>query len=791
MIRIVTDGQDLVLNHSTTMTVELNNAIFVSPDVEGDISFTFTLPAEGNRRPLGFPDKPQCEAPHEVPCSVYCNGNFNWNGKLIIQKASKDTISVAIIINPYPGGYGKRQLEENEDTEIVISKSLSVHSVAWKKFLAASINKPDVKFAPFFNGEGYGSDNEDWGFWHGQSRRKVVNELFFDSSGNMIESESLPFSQAHNKTFDVSENGESGQEAQEYTSYTEKNQLAFCPQIRIARILEILCRNAGYYFINHLGEDLNSTFLQSQKSLDGTAAQFEQGNPVIRGDSGETTLPNNMGYPVRGVYMMPVDTYSEEHIIEGKTNLPVSGWWNFTVNLDCIVQREPGFWYADWEEYVRVSVCLVNGNRTYEELTTGEDVIQEWDFKLSEVKVSRKKGKCRAKMAMTQKLHLESENATGLRFYICAYHYNTKDIFNIVSYRMTMEAVEISADTEQSGFNIFRSRFSIPEILPDISNASLLKTMLETMGLCYFISGKTKRIEIVPYAMLHEAGSLDLTEYELTRETETETPEETLRTFRLKPMKDESYNENLRAPDVRGNHLPDAYSNHERLVLLTKTNTLYRAAVQEHEDLNWVEGWEEHSGNPDRLEVGGGEEENREPSVSIPHQRFVGGGRVHPETDTATGETPQLMVADFTISSDIYNISEKPSDLILTQYRGLRKRAYISTATDGYVWNAVMLPVWNNEFSLTAKGENSLGEKYIKPVLELLGHKTITYKLRLPANMMQQVENLLRPSELPPERQTRFIVIRNVKTVPKKITFQIDNSIDDTVLCQIEAVKVY
>ena len=787
MIRIIVNGVELHLLRSTTMTVELNNALFVSPDVEGDISFTFTLPAKGNERLLGFPNMPQCEAPHEVPCSVYCNGNFNWNGKLVVQKASKDTISVAIIINPYPSGYGKRQLEENEDTEIVISESLSVHSVAWKKFLAASINNPDVKFAPFFNGEGYGSDNEDWGFWDGQSRRKVVNELFYDSSGSMIESEGHPFSQAHNKTYDVSEDGESEQEGEGYNSYTEKNQLAFCPQIRIARILDLLCRNAGYYFINHLGEDLNATFLQSQKSLDGTAAQFEQDNSVIRGDSGETTETGD-GY--HDVYMMPVDTYSEGHIIEGKTNLPVSGWWNFTVNLDCVVQREPGFWYADWDEYVRVSVYLVNGNRTYEELTASEDVIQEWDFKLSEVKVSRKKGKCRAKIAMTQKMHLESENATGLRFYICAYHYNDKAIFNIVSYRMTMEAVEIYADTEQSGFNIFRSRFSIPEILPDVSNASFLKTMIETMGLCYFISGKTKRIEIVPYAMLHEAGSLDLTEYELTRETETETPEETLRTFRLKPMKDESYNENLRAPDVRGNHLPDVYSNYERLVLLTKTNTLYRAAVQEHEDLNWVEGWEEHSGNPDRLEVGGGEEENREPSVSIPHQRFVGGGRVHPETDTVTGETPQLMVADYTICSDLYNTGDKPSDIILTQYRGLRKREYYSYLGH-YVWNEVMLPVWNGEFSLTAKGDNSLGEKYVKPVLELANHKTITYKLRLPANMMQPVENLLRPSELPPDRQTRFIVIRNVKTVPKKITFQIDNSIDDTVLCQIEAVKVY
>ena len=74
------------------------------------------------------------------------------------------------------------------------------------------------------------------------------------------------------------------------------------------------------------------------------------------------------------------------------------------------------------------------------------------------------------------------------------------------------------------------------------------------------------------------------------------------------------------------------------------------------------------------------------------------------------------MVAGFTISSDIYNSGEKPSDIILTQYRGLRKRDY-SHDGGSHVWNEVMLPVWNGEFSLTARGTNSLGEKYVKPVL--------------------------------------------------------------------------
>ena len=356
---------------------------------------------------------------------------------------------------------------------------------------------------------------------------------------------------------------------------------------------------------------------------------------------------------------------------------------------------------------------------------------------------------------------------------------------------MTIQFHLITPDQKQSGFNIFRSRFRIPELLPDVTNSSYMKTMLDTFGLCYCISAKTKTIELVPYAALDGARSLDLTEWELTRETEVQTPEETMQAFRLKPLKDEEHNKDLRLPDQEGNHLPDAYFNHEHFVLLKKTNTLYHATVQEHEDYNWVEGWVEQSGNPDSLETGDGEESRREPGVAVPHQRFTGSRRPNP--DAETGETPQLMVADTTISSDLYNVSDKPSDIILTQYRGFRRLADKEPVGDRstYIYKEVMLPVWNGEFSLTAKGTNSLGEKYVKPVLKLANHKTVTYKLRLPVNMLQPVEDLLRPSELPPERQTRFIVIRNVKTVPKKITFQIDNDRDGTVLCQIEAVKVY
>ena len=774
----------MVLNRNTTMTVELNNALFASPDIEGDVSFTFTLPVEGNERLLGFPGLPQCGGVRKIPCTVYCNGNMNWNGQLVVQKASHDSLSAALVINPYPDGFGKRSMTENEDSEIVVSDSLSTHDTAWERFLAASVQDPDVKFAPFLNEEGYGSDNDSWGFWNGRARRKIVNALLFDGDGNIIDDTfGNTFSKAHNRRFDVSEDGTDPETGESTSStHTEFNQLAFCPQVRIARILDLWCRNAGYKFINHLGDNLNGTFIQSQKSLDATQSQFGIETEItITTHNGQTEMP---------------------YVHDGAVWLPYSGWWELDIQCDTwsiqtrIEHPEPGIDYAVLRFPIKIILYTESSNVSISENGQFNNALFDDEIRFNET-IYIKHDKIRietADIGLKYKVvalyeYYENEGAGGGYYSGAALRYaKWQDVPGV---DITIQFHLITPDQKQSGFNIFRSRFRIPELLPDVTNSSFMKTMLDTFGLCYYTSAKTRTIELVPYAALDGARSLDLTEWELTRETEVQTPEETMQTFRLKPLKDEGYNENLRLPDQKGNRLPDAYTNHEHFVLLKKTNTLYHATVQEHEDYNWVEGWVEHSGNPDCMETGNGEEVKREPGVAIPHQRFFGSRKPNP--DAETGETLQLMVADTAVCSDLYNVSEKPSDIILTQYRGFRRLANKEQVGDRstYIYNEVMLPVWGSGFSLKAKDENSLGEKYVKPVLELANHKTVTCKLRLPANMMQPVEDLLRPSELPPERQTRFIVIRNVKTVPKKITFQIDNDRDDTVLCQIEAVKVY
>lgn len=763
MIRIFTNNRELVLRRDTTIIVELNNALFASPDIEGDISFSFTLPVEGNEIALEFAHLPQTGKLKKLPCQVYCSPGFNWSGQLVLQKCDRENITAALVINPYPEGFGKAKLTELHDEDVVISQSRESHNQAWEDFLVASIGNQDVKLAPFFNEDGYGNENEDYGCWHGTSRKKIVNAIFFNQDGTLIDAAGSLFSKAHNERFELDDGDDS--------VHIEMNQLAFCPQIRIARILETWCRNAGYKFVNHLGEDFNGTYLQSMKSLDGTMAQYE-----ITGEA--FTAHANVMLTSQYNHYYKLEDGNSPCVQNGMIDFPSSGWWRMNVSLKFKLADDPGIVYfvvmaenaseSDGEAISQhMMVCRHQGGRIYTAGGTFNVYLPSTAIE-SPVKMI-----CR---------HTDG-SPVGLIDWETGSH--TQELGFEVTAR------EVSSDQEQLGFNIFRRKFSIPECLPDVTNGSFLKTMTETMGLCYFVSAKTKTIEMVPFAMLKCAKSLDLTEYELTRETETSEPEETLRTFRLKPLKDEDYNEGLRLEDVESK-LPDAYINHEHLVLRTQTNTLYRAEREETEsESNWVEGWKEYCGNPDRLEVGEGDEENREPSVLIPHQRLFSMSRRHPDTDTLSGQTPQLMVADFTISSDLYNTTETPKDIILTQYRGFRQRSWEASTSHPSPCNEVMLPVWNDEFSLTAKGRNSLGEKYVKPVLELLGHKNVTYKFRLPANMIQAVEDTLRPSVLPPEMQTRFLIVRNVKSVPKKITIQIDNDIDDTVLCQIEAVKAY
>jgi len=78
---------------------------------------------------------------------------------------------------------------------------------------------------------------------------------------------------------------------------------------------------------------------------------------------------------------------------------------------------------------------------------------------------------------------------------------------------------------------------------------------------------------------------------------------------------------------------------------------------------------------------------------------------------------------------------------------------------------------------LTVDGENSVGQIYAIPYLQLLGnHKLVTMQFLLPLHIFLEVRNLLKPQNLLPELQTRWIMVNNIKMLPIQMKFEFTTS---------------
>lgn len=853
MIEIITNGKKLELYDSTTLNIENNNALFASPDIEGDFSYSFEIPVDGNEIAIDFSHLPWKKGVCHTDCIVTVAGAFSLHGTLMLQKTNKDTVTAAIIISPYPDGFGERSMTKNTDESIVISQSLEAHKADWVSFLLSTITpEADIKFAPFINEDGYGSENEDYGFWKGRAVTKTVNPLYTDENGDAIESTDILFAQVNGKSFRLyDENSD---------QYVERNQLAYCPQLRLSRILDLWCRNAGYRFVNHIGEDLQGTFIQTTRSLDGTGAQYlgTSDGLSIKTNASICIQGNVNGYPT-GRYYCNSFSYQghsqDQYVHNGAVYLPTNGWWRLTLKISDV--EYPSNYIAlfekKWSRWVMLAGAFLTGGGTlpvggadltalivaklgstahdfaqsklYFRIYTGTHNIREIDEDGAGVVFAHDFRAAEAVCDINRCMDIRISDAhtdTALNFilYVKSDHGQYMLLDNA---RMDMLFTLTGEESQPGGMNIFRKSFSIPEVCPDITNSAFIKAIIDTFGMCYYVSNTTNEIEMVPYSLIRDSLSIDLTEYEIVGETEKNEPKKPRREFRLKPLTDEEYQDSLRLEDT-DTDLPDPYENYERYILVKSTNTLYGSKTEEDDVNVWKAEWKEVSGNPDSLIVEGEDKGNEktEPGVRIPHQRRVSGG------DESLSR--MMQVANFTIGSDMFNPNERGSDLIITQHRGLSEFNYIRN-TDNNIYMALdldsqtwvrisesdlnehpehygasymledtvetvkgkadlMLPVSGNGFALTSKGENSLGEKYKKPVLELQNQTEFTYKFRIPCETIQKIDSLIRPQHSSPQNQVRFFTVRNVKCVPKKIQFQIDHSdTSGTVLCQIEAVR--
>ena len=211
MLTIEVNGTALHITKGTSLQMEVNSSVFSTDGIEGDIMFTFDVPAKSNDAVFRHARFVYVQRLKKYTCTVLAGGIEIARGDLYIQKATSTVYSCGLVINPWPTDYADRMLCDNDYGEdIVISRNASEHNAKWIEFLKSTLNPGSViKFPLFLDTFFYGSGNNDFGWFLLSSDsapnnasgiqaslrtnnsvgldRCYVNRLFFDDNGNVIE----------------------------------------------------------------------------------------------------------------------------------------------------------------------------------------------------------------------------------------------------------------------------------------------------------------------------------------------------------------------------------------------------------------------------------------------------------------------------------------------------------------------------------------------------------------------------------------------------------------------------
>ena len=81
MISILIDGQPLFIAKGTSLQIEANNSVFSTEKIEGDVMFTFDVPAEKNDTLFLHARFVYVQRVKKYACTVLAGGNHEYFGK--------------------------------------------------------------------------------------------------------------------------------------------------------------------------------------------------------------------------------------------------------------------------------------------------------------------------------------------------------------------------------------------------------------------------------------------------------------------------------------------------------------------------------------------------------------------------------------------------------------------------------------------------------------------------------------------------------------------------------------
>jgi len=247
MISISVEGQELYILEDTMLSMELNNSIFNTERIEGDIIFTFDVPAEQNDVIFQHARYIYVNRLKTYDAIISVSGIQIAKGKLIIQSAKHKTYSCGVVMNPYPIDFSDKLLKDNDygifselgkpntrDDMFQLLIPNNVRDVIIDSLLPDS----NIKFSRFVCRDFYADKNPTYNV------NRIANYL----------------SVRNNIVYDYSQG----------TRFTDATRNVLAPQIRLIYLLQSLFSSFKYNLIGDIITDefVARIFYQSMQAMD-------------------------------------------------------------------------------------------------------------------------------------------------------------------------------------------------------------------------------------------------------------------------------------------------------------------------------------------------------------------------------------------------------------------------------------------------------------------------------------------------------------------------------------------
>lgn len=816
MLKILIENKELYIKIGTSIQMEMNNSIFNTEKIEGDVIFTFDVPAQKNDLVFSHARYIYVQRLKKYKAVVSVGGVEFANGDLYLQKSSKNSYSCGVVVNPYPEGFADRKLKENQYGEdLIISENYQEHKTKFIEFLKKTIEPgSNIRFPLFKNDSFYGASNEGFGIHNGQlagleGHNKLLNRLFFDRYGEVVESRERD---SVVRVFNSMPTDPLDEEI-------GWNSFAFAPAMSFLWLINKIVENAGYKLTGDFKDDLNvkRMICQSLRGMDISASHFFLFNSGVYAavnqqldtwytvnQTGKLELLKKNLFDKENTNMWDDTTHA--------ITITKAGNYHFHVKIKALISKQafgegP---YSDASRYCVFFSCnfldqngnidfnnfisgypypeWVNPNCVYSEIyhtfggSTALDLtdlnqdsnghrIGEFEYVFQQTFDESDIGKKIGFFFGYQMIYYDSNNDLGsFNVYgsqsqskLATYIYTQQPENSFFDLSRQEDIAFVSAAMSRSGkFNIFSNILKYSEHVPDLTNGELLNTVCSLFGLNYYIDSRKKQIELSFFKDTILGNKfLDLSKYVLTEETIIEEQDEKQYEYFLEPTESEEIDVIKKIDDViKYSDIPYCEFNIGKYCLVKAEN---RYNLSKQDDVNWSISWIQGPGNDHKLVCGESEDVKEvKPALKVPgNDRYPG---------AVDNNFPDINLQG---ASALFDTENNDFPLILMNYFGLSDFGngvkYVRSSPVCYNDNG------NNirGVDITATGENSVGEIYVKPWLNFLAKcEYVVYKLLVPLSVFLQIIALLKPQDSETKAQTRWALIDGVRLLPVTMTFE-------------------